>query len=432
MDTDVIVIGAGLAGLRCAATLKSQGFQTLILDSAHSVGGRVKTENHDGYLCDVGFQLLNPAYPLAQRHLDLKRLALGSFDAGVQVRTFDGHRIAADPRRSPRWAVATLRSKLWSPSELKAVVDLLRPVLARPEAGHKFHNMTWTDTMESVGLNGALRHQVLEPFLAGVLADWSGSTRGDIVLSLLRYFVLGTPGLPREGMQSIPNQLAEPLREDLRLGHEVVGLKHKGPGVEATTDHGTFTARFAVCTTGLESLPIEGEQVAAPTRHRRGLSTWWFSAAHDNSRSKLLAVDGRRDPAHAPGPLVNAAVVSAAQPSYAPHGRHLIQATAVRGQDDPCPSADEVMVHASDMLGLGRASWEHITTHHVPHSLPTFTPETPRVSDLWLTDRIAHGGDFSHSPSLQGAMAAGNKLGQSVANRLAAHDGQERASTLTS
>lgn len=432
MDTDVIVIGAGLAGLRCAATLKSQGYQTVILEAASSVGGRVKTENHDGFLCDVGFQLLNPAYPLAQRHLDLGRLALGSFDAGVQVRTFDGHRIAADPRRSPRWVAATLRSKLWSPLELKGMLELLGPVLSTPESSRKFQDMTWTDAMESAGLNGALRHQVLEPFLAGVLADWSGSTRADVVLSLLRFFVLGSPGLPREGMQSIPNQLAEPLREDLRLGHKVVDIQHKGSGVDVVTDQGTVSARMAVCTTGLESVPVSSGLTSAATPHRRGLSTWWFSAAHANSRAKLLAVDGRRDPAHAPGPLVNAAVVSAAQPSYAPHGRHLIQASAVRGVNDPCPSVDEVMVHASDMLGLGRASWEHITTHHVPHSLPSFTPDGRKAGDMWLTDRIAQAGDFTDSPSLQGAMAAGNKVGQSVANRLAAHDGHQRAKSLAS
>lgn len=431
MDTDVIIIGAGLTGLRCAASLKSQGLNVTILEASETVGGRVKTENHDGFLCDVGFQLLNPAYPLAQKHLDLPRLALGQFNAGVQVRTDRGRQVIADPRRAPRWAAATLRSGLWSTGELKALVSLLRPVLANPAAARRYRDLTWTDTMESVNLNGPLRHSVLEPFLAGVLADWSGTTNGEVVASLLRYFVMGTPGLPREGMQSIARQLAEPVRGELKLNHRVQEVRELDSGVEVRTDSGTLTARYVACATGLDSLPLAGFDASTVVKPHRGLSTWWFSAGHSNSRAKFLAVDGRRGTAHAPGPLVNAGVVSAAQPSYAPHGRHLIQATAVLNKGDACPTVDDVMTHAADLLGLGRASWELITTHHVPAALPAFATGVGPSRDTWVTDRIAAAGDTSDSPSIQGAMSAGDRLGQSIANRAAAADGQARASSLT-
>ena len=38
------------------------------------VGGRLGTEIVDGYRCDLGFQLINPAYPEARRVLDLAAL----------------------------------------------------------------------------------------------------------------------------------------------------------------------------------------------------------------------------------------------------------------------------------------------------------------------------------------------------------------------
>ena len=50
------------------------------------VGGRVRTDAIDGFLCDRGFQVLNPAYPELQRAVDTTALDLQPFAAGVAVR----------------------------------------------------------------------------------------------------------------------------------------------------------------------------------------------------------------------------------------------------------------------------------------------------------------------------------------------------------
>src|SRR6476661_9499792 len=101
---DVVVVGAGLAGLTCAVTLEERGLDVLVVEAADEVGGRVRTEVVDGHLCDVGFQLLNPAYPVLRRLVDLDALALQPFGAGVEVRhpRGDGRTMTAllaDPRR---------------------------------------------------------------------------------------------------------------------------------------------------------------------------------------------------------------------------------------------------------------------------------------------------------------------------------------------
>lgn len=43
-SVQVIVIGAGLAGLACAWELRSHGVQVLVLEGKHDVGGRVYTD----------------------------------------------------------------------------------------------------------------------------------------------------------------------------------------------------------------------------------------------------------------------------------------------------------------------------------------------------------------------------------------------------
>ena len=52
---------------------------------------------------------------------------------------------------------------------------------------------------------------MLEPFLAGVLADSPVTASANLVRMLVRSFVLGTPGLPARGMQALPDQLAARL-----------------------------------------------------------------------------------------------------------------------------------------------------------------------------------------------------------------------------
>ena len=70
-QVDVVVIGAGLAGLRCAAELESAGVEVALLEGSDGVGGRVRTDRVDDFLCDRGFQLLNPAYPAVKRYVDV-------------------------------------------------------------------------------------------------------------------------------------------------------------------------------------------------------------------------------------------------------------------------------------------------------------------------------------------------------------------------
>src|SRR3954468_20453441 len=102
MDAEVIVVGAGVAGLRCGAELEAAGVDVRVLERADAVGGRVRTDVVDGFRCDRGFQLLNPAYPAARRPLAVSALQLRQFGAGALVRRDRGLVVVADPRREPR------------------------------------------------------------------------------------------------------------------------------------------------------------------------------------------------------------------------------------------------------------------------------------------------------------------------------------------
>src|SRR4051795_3900043 len=80
--TEVLVVGAGLAGLACARRLTAAGVTVSVLEAAETVGGRVRPDVVAGFRCDVGFQLINPAYPEVRRVLDVAALRLRPLPAG--------------------------------------------------------------------------------------------------------------------------------------------------------------------------------------------------------------------------------------------------------------------------------------------------------------------------------------------------------------
>src|ERR671917_189435 len=80
----VVVVGAGLAGLSAAVRLRAAGVDVHVAEAAGHAGGRLATERIDGFVVDRGFQVLNTGYPRAA-DLDLDALALGWFRRGARV-----------------------------------------------------------------------------------------------------------------------------------------------------------------------------------------------------------------------------------------------------------------------------------------------------------------------------------------------------------
>jgi len=85
-DPDVVIVGGGLAGLACARHLHQNGFSFQIIEASDALGGRVRTDHVGGFLLDRGFQVLQTAYPEAQKVLDYAKLDLHTFFPGAVIR----------------------------------------------------------------------------------------------------------------------------------------------------------------------------------------------------------------------------------------------------------------------------------------------------------------------------------------------------------
>ncbi len=422
MDADVIVIGAGLAGLRCATELTEAGLDVLVLEAEDEVGGRIRTDRIDGFQVDRGFQLLNPAYPAVRRWVDADALRLGTFEAGVAALTEDRLLRLGHPLRAPRLLGPTLRGVAGARGDVVGLARWVRPLVHRPglthlEAVTRHPDTTLGDSLDAAGLSGTLR-RVLERFFAGVLLDDSHGSSAAYARLLTATFVAGNPGLPAAGMQALPQQLAAPLGTRIHLSTPVRGVEPAGSGYVVTTDGVALRSRLVVVAAG----PIAAASLAKiPEPAMHGVVTHWWAAAEEPSSHRVLHVDARRRPT---GPLVNTAVITHAAPTYAPAGRHLIAASALIGSDRPHPGEPAMRRHSAELLGAGAggfADWESIARHEITHALPAQTAPLAVTSPVELSSGVIICGDHRDTASIQGALVSGHRAAQHVTELLTDH-----------
>lgn len=407
---DVVVIGAGLAGLRAAARLASAGREVVVVEASDDVGGRQRTDAVDGFLLDRGFQVLNPAYPAVRRWVDVDDLGMRSFPVGVRVRRESGAAVLRHPLRHPTGIPATLAGGIVSPRQLIALARWITPALLRPRHAIGGADRSLREGWDRAGLHGPLRSEVLEPFLAGVLADGEGATSDVFAQLLVRMFVIGRPGVPEHGIAALPAQLARTARAagaEIRVHARVAGVTTRTDAVELdVVGDEPLRAKSVVVAVGPADV---GDLVDVPRPATRGLQTWWFAADEPPTASALLSVDGRRR-----GPIVNTVVMSNTAPAYAPPGRHLIEATCLLHPGASEASEDDVRRQLGEIWQTGTADWELLRRDDILHALPAQAPPLRVVSPSRIGDRLYVAGDHRDTASIQGALVSGERAARAV------------------
>ncbi|MDO5710507.1 MAG: FAD-dependent oxidoreductase [Micrococcales bacterium] len=414
MDAEVVIVGAGLAGLTCARHLHAAGLHVRVLEAADDIGGRVRTDVIDGFRCDRGFQVLNPAYPAVREEIDLPALALRSFDRGVAVRRADGLAILADPTRHPRYLAKTLRSGYLGPVALASLARWLAPALGSVARLEAAPDAAWGPSLDAAGVHGPLREDILERFLAGVILERDGSSSATYVRLLLRSFAFGAPGLPAQGMAALPHQIASHLGRPVEVSRRVE--KVEATGNDALSVHyggGSVRSKAVVVSDAAAAHALLG----TPSVAGKGLITWWFAAPSRPNPLAMLALDARGGAGA--GPVINAAVISNTVPSYAPAGQHLVQATALLDR----PGAEgvsqrDIQTRVGEIFGCDTADWQVVARHIVPHALPVQPPGQPIRQNVSLGDGRFVCGDYRDTGSIQGAMVSGRRTASAVLARL--------------
>ncbi|MGW0228502.1 protoporphyrinogen/coproporphyrinogen oxidase [Actinopolymorpha singaporensis] len=412
-EYDVVVVGAGMAGLVAALDLVAAGCTVTVLEREARPGGRVASDHRSGFTLDRGFQLLNTSYPQVRRRLDLPALDPRPFTAGALVRYAGRLHRLGDPRRHPADLPATIGSSLlpWQAKLALAAYSAdvgFTPVRRLLQA----EETTAAESLRRRRLAGPAVERFLRPFLSGVLAEDQLTTSSRFVDLVWRSFVRGTVIVPAAGMGAIPAQVADRLPAGaLRTGVEV---EEVAPGLVRYDGNEVRTRAVVVATD-----PATAGRLLPGLRipPLRGLTTYYHAAPEPPLAEPTLLLDGAEDRT-----IVNTVVLTAAAPSYSTDGRALISTSVLgptgRGGGAP-PDESELRPRLAALYGVPTDSWEHVETAVVREALPAAPPP---LGDLRKPVDLGEGlfvaGDHRDTPSTQGAMASGTRAARAVLRHL--------------
>ncbi|MFI5761656.1 NAD(P)/FAD-dependent oxidoreductase [Streptomyces sp. NPDC051563] len=399
---DVVVVGAGAAGLACATDLVAAGLRVRVLEASDAVGGRMRTDLIQGFTLDRGFQILNTAYPQVKRRLDLPSLRLRAFTPGVLVHTPEGRRRFTDPTRRLRDSGDLLPGRLASARDLAALSVLsARDVLTPPARLRARTDATTLAALSAAGFSPRFVETFFRPFLSGVFLEDRLETSARFFHLVWRTFLRGTVCLPAGGIGAVPAQLASHLPEGvLHTNTPVAALTPDGVTL---TGSGELPARTVVVATGHAAaarlLP------GLPVPRGRTVTTLYHAAERTPLAEPTLLIDTERR-------FLNTCVLTEVHSGYSRDGRALV-ATSVLGTPGP---AEELAIRAalSEVYAADTETWEPIHRTTVHDALPAMPAPLPLSRTTRFAPHRYVCGDHRATGSLQGALASGTRAAREV------------------
>ena len=407
----VAIVGAGLSGLRCATLLQASGHDVEVFDRSGIIGGRMRTDQVDGFLLDHGFHVMQTAYPTSQRAFNFEAMGARAFEPGavlVQNRKKKAKFwTMADPFRRPFQGMLSGLNRFASPLDLMRVARM-RFAVRKGGQGEVFkgENNRTKDYLLSRGFSNGMIERFFHPLFSGIFLEDELRTNERMFRFVFRMMSEGDMVLPKEGIAAAPKQLAQ------RLGHDRIHLNSTAQIIDDTT------------------LSIDGKKRSFDAivrafnpnheHQKRHVWTLHYAAASSPLKSKHVLLNG--DVKIKNGLIAHLAVPSDIQPSYAPRNQSLVTITVVGeraeaiGLHDATSVEAAVRIEASQWFPEAEKNWTLLAAQHIEHALPEIGSEVNldqemRVDGFECGDHTLHG-------SVEGALRSAETIAQAVDTHL--------------
>ena len=383
VHAEVLIVGAGLAGLNAAINLEAAGVDVRVIESSDRAGGRVASDVIDGFICDRGFQLINAQYPALQELNVLRELDFIEAPRVIEVCLGDRRHVIGDPRQVP-WTALNRAT-----GTIPEKIALLRFIAGRAKSGQSIGR--------ALRNTGTCYERVLRPFLQGVFLTDPDNVDATYGHSIIKSFVNGRPGVPRNGVGELSKALA----------HRVSNIVYntRVDGIEKTsvhTNNGTYTANKILIATDATTATQLLDLTEVP--RMAGCITWYHAVSENPSGNGRLVVDGQRR-----GPIINSVVMSDVSSNYAPANQHLVSTTT-----DLNVTESDVRRHLAILWGVDTYAWQFIAKYEIPAALPIHNVGRALSQSMRINDHHFVAGDHRTVPSQQGALFSGRLAAQLI------------------
>jgi phytoene dehydrogenase-like protein len=352
-----------------------------VIESSDRAGGRVASDVIDGFICDRGFQLINAQYPALQELNVVSELDFVTAPRVIEVCLHDGHHPIGDPRQVP-WTVLDKAT-----GTIPEKLSLLRIIMGQAKAGQSIG--------QALRIAGSCYERVLRPFLHGVFLTDPHNVDAIYGQSIIRSFVNGKPGVPRNGVGELPKALVK------RINAVVYNTRvDRIDQTSVHTNNGTFTAKKILIATDATTAT---QLLGLPEVPRMaGCITWYHAVSTNPSGNGRLVVDGLKR-----GPIINTVVMSDISARYAPVGQHLISTTT-----DLNVTESDVRRHLAILWETSTHDWQFVAKYEIPSALPIHNVGRALSQSMKINDHHFVAGDHRTVPSQQGALFSGRLVAQ--------------------
>lgn len=394
MDSPVVVVGAGLAGLCCARHLHRRDVPVLVIERDSRIGGRLKTDTFADFRLDHGMQVYFEAYPAGQRELDYSRLDLRPFPAGAMVR-HRGEFHTVD-RSNP---ISTAFDALLSAADKLLVIELTRDCLGMTEMQiWQTPDKTAQLALRQYGFSPEFLENFVRPFFGTIFLDRSLSISWRMFLFIWKMLAAGRTVVPAKGIGAIPVQLALDLPEDsIRLNCTAASVD----GDSVTLEGGEMIGArsVVVATEAFEAASLTG---LATVGGGVGETCLYYETPQAPNESGHIILTSE------PGLVQMVTPVSVVVPEAGPVGRNLVSVT-ILGQD--ARSDGELSSAVLDELSgwLPVEAWKLLKVFRLPYCQfaepPGFNTQLP--SNTPGRNGVYFAGEFTRNSSINGALESG-------------------------
>jgi len=397
----IVIVGGGIAGLQAAQILQSKGLDFILIEKSMSLGGRVQSEQFQGYTLDHGFQVLQTAYPEVQRSLHLSKWDLSYFQSGAYVLQDGKFKPFLNPLKSPFLFLKNIHltgatifdyfklAWIWFKTQ-----GSISPISSDPE--------TTSELISRYRFSKKFQRIFLRPFFAGIFLDSQLTPPASLFFYYMKQFLIGKAVIPKTGIGAIALDLAMRIpKEKIRTGVSVTEIKEKS--LQLNNGETVHFDQLILATDPKHACELL--KIDFPQQAHFGSKTFYFSLdKHLETSLPLIHLM----PLNV-SPVLHFSCLSQVNPSLAPEGKSLISATSLHME----LMDKEVAQELARVLSLSPTDFTFLKSFSIPHSLfkVGFFNDVCQKAEV---ENIILAGDYTQFPSLQAALSSGRLAAEKI------------------